>query len=1275
MAFEAIRSLADRSGSSNPAIAKYMRLKFPQLQKTHPNTFRTSLANALKTGVKEKQLVKIKASFKINSEWVKKEKAKIRLRENEKKARERKRKKEIEKIKMESRKKEIEKKKMEIKVLALEKIRREKEAAEEAKKEKLLVVTEERKLELKRRELELQQKRIEREEAEKKKREALLRAKILAERIRKRKFPMDDLELILEDKVLGVKCPEHVTKQPYLPYALSSVVPHDERPNSKTTTPNSVINMCTTNISVGNRGLISDALQVYHFFCGDVGYNRSSPLAPTFSLKHLMNAINEIMSGNAKRAHTLPPLICHLFVVLLRVLTSVEVTDEETEGNARNLHLNNDLKKLNNCLSEISWGEMAFCYVDLMEKFYTSDASNDLNALPGHRITLDGIGGSSDDMYIETAGQQTDQTLTSSSPDLSEPDGYCGYLGGADGALHKAYVKLLRLDPCNLSADEVIALLRAMTDDVLGMDHDLSRDIAQRDEELFELCKAKKAAEYQFRKVRFAHEGPKSRGITKAKKVTETSKEVGSGVPSKDAVPKEMAGHQPGSQISDGPEIALKKDGNIEKEKKTFKPTATKKQFDVAEKAKTKAVTTYEKGLKKLVSRSEPIGYDKKQNGIYFFHHDPESLYVEVDRSQKCTLGKLKSWHIIDSKSLFDSYVSSLDIRGRRESELYEALTGGLGSFGLKRHMSDDSKKKNMLIARKKEEEIFSRRLENAKIACTTEEAGGRRSGRLALSAKDELLKIQEEMQIASQVFEIESKHPSLDYHSLTGLQLLQDFESRNDDHQCSVLWNDRKDIDEGIIGILVSKLLSLEDLCDDVAAWNSNDLSRKAWRSAMRDTATAWERGNSYLLGPKDDKGISKSDSDTTRKKQRTSNDRHLNGCIPTLSQVLSELKGPLIELEKRIFSLTGLERAVREADEANENMSVGSSISNEISTEKRALEKAEKARIAWKKKLFSLYSIPTKRVGAIREVLISAIAIARKGDLLDILHDLRAALALHRPGGAGRARTSALALLEKHGGYEKEADQEEGETSNSDDDLTDDESLSMKDDSTQNNVSFLCAEAMMLTGSLDGDNQADRVDWKNAVTKCKTLSRFAALAEALIHRARPYLLKMADDKERLMKAIKYWEGSSKTRNRKSRTFHLKKEKYNSSTEIWADITTTERFVMAKVEGYPWWPASVCIASDSYIASSLNDLNRVLISFVGEQHLHVIREADDMRNFTGEVTEDDLSNFPANTMQNLNESIDLTKRILRGRGKWEEIQVSEGSGKNTEEEEKKSNS
>lgn len=1269
MVFEAIRHLADRTGSSNSAIAKYMRSKFSNLQNTHPNTFRNSLANALKTGIKEKQLIKIRASFKINTEWLKKEKVKIRQRENEKKAKERKRKKEIEKFKMECRKREMEKKKMDMKTIELEKIRKKKEMAEEAQKKMVQVVTEEQKLNLERKRLEQVEVEKKKAEAEKKKAEALVRAKQLAERIRKRKFPMDDLKLIAEDKELGVKCPEVVTKQPYLPYALSLVVPHDVRPNTRTTTPYSVINLCTTNISAGNRGLISDVLQVYHFFCGDVGYNRSFPLTPTFSLKHLMNAVNEIVNGNAKRAHTLPPLISHLFVVILRVLTSVK--EDKTDGNEKNIHLQSDLKQLNNCLSEISWGEVAFCYVDLMEKFYTSDASNDSNALPGHQITLDGGGDSSDAMDTEAAGQPpTDQTLTSSSSETL-PDGYCGYLGRADGALRKAYVKLLRHDPWNLSADELIALLRVMTDDVIGMENDLSHDIADRDVELLELFKAKKAAEYQFRKVRFAHEGPRGLNRAKAKKASETSKEVENVEPLNDVIPKEMIWLQPSSQINDGSDNALNKNGDAEKEKNVFKPTATKKQFEIAEKARTKAINAYEKGLKKLVSRSEPIGFDRNHNGIYFFHHDPETLYIEVDRSQDGKLGKVKSWHIIDNKSLFDSYGSSLDQRGIREYELHEALTGGLGSCGLKRYMSDDSKKKNMIIARKKEEEIFARRLENAKIACATEEAGGRRSGRLAMSAKDELLKIQEEMEIATALFEVESTNPTLDHHSLTGLQLLQDFESKKDDCKCSVLWNDGKDIHKGTIGILVSKLLSLESLCNEIAAWNSNDLSRKAWISAVRDTATAWERGNSYLLGTQDDEG-SKLDGNYSRKKQRTSNGLKLNGlglgsCIPTLSQVLSGLKGPLIDLEMRIFSISGLERAVQEADEANENMSVGSSISNEISTEKSA-KKAEKAQLAWKKKLFSLYSIPSKRAGAVREVLISAIAIARKGDLTDILQDLRLALTLHRPGGGGRARASALALLEKHGGYEKGEDQKEGEKSDSEDDWTDTESLSEKDDPILNSVSFLCAEAMMLTGSLEGDNHADRVDWKDAVTKCKTLSRFAALAEALINRARPYLLKMADDKETLKKAIQYWQGGKKTRNRKARISQPKREKYNSSTEIWADVTTTERFVMAKVEGYPWWPASLCIARDLYIATPLKELNRVLVSFVGEQYLHVIGEADDMRSFTGEVTEDDLSKYSTDTIKSLNESIDMTKRILKGRG-------SGGKNKNTEEEEKKSTS
>ena len=142
-----------------------------------------------------------------------------------------------------------------------------------------------------------------------------------------------------------------------------------------------------------------------------------------------------------------------------------------------------------------------------------------------------------------------------------------------------------------------------------------------------------------------------------------------------------------------------------------------------------------------------------------------------------------------------------------------------------------------------------------------------------------------------------------------------------------------------------------------------------------------------------------------------------------------------------------------------------------------------------AWKKKIFSLHSIPTKRNAAIRDTLITAIAIARKGNLTDVLDDLRSALKLHRPGGAGRARSTALSLLDKYGGYEKDA-QGEDELSEKDDYLVEGKP-DENDQANPSEVSFLSSDAMMLSGSLDGNNYADRGDWKEVVMGCKTLSR----------------------------------------------------------------------------------------------------------------------------------------------------------------------------------------
>jgi len=154
--------------------------------------------------------------------------------------------------------------------------------------------------------------------------EAARRAKEIADRIKKRKFPMDDIELEKEDKELGVKPPSDVTRRPFLPFALTYLVPFDERPRGKKATPTSVINACTAKLSSGTMGLISDVLSVYNFFSGDVGFSRIDPsVAPEFTMSHLLYAVNEVVNGNCKANKSVPPLLSHLVLTCLNILTKL----------------------------------------------------------------------------------------------------------------------------------------------------------------------------------------------------------------------------------------------------------------------------------------------------------------------------------------------------------------------------------------------------------------------------------------------------------------------------------------------------------------------------------------------------------------------------------------------------------------------------------------------------------------------------------------------------------------------------------------------------------------------------------------------------------------------------------------------------------------------------------------------------------------------------------------------------------------------------------------
>jgi len=139
----------------------------------------------------------------------------------------------------------------------------------------------------------------------------------------------------------------------------------------------------------------------------------------------------------------------------------------------------------------------------------------------------------------------------------------------------------------------------------------------------------------------------------------------------------------------------------------------------------------------------------------------------------------------------------------------------------------------------------------------------------------------------------------------------------------------------------------------------------------------------------------------------------------------------------------------------------------------------------IAWKKRISTLQSTPTKMTAAIRNILISSIASAQKAHLKEVTNELRSCLKLFRPNAAYAAKSAALDVLEKFGGLEVIDD---GEAS------LDDNDVSMTDDAEGEllySSGILSDEAVSLLCHFGADNDLDREEWLESVNSCKTLSR----------------------------------------------------------------------------------------------------------------------------------------------------------------------------------------
>jgi len=292
-----------------------------------------------------------------------------------------------------------------------------------------------------------------------------------------------------------------------------------------------------------------------------------------------------------------------------------------------------------------------------------------------------------------------------------------------------------------------------------------------------------------------------------------------------------------------------------------------------AEKDARKKYEMYEKALKEKSLRTEPIGYDKYQNPIYFFHHDPDRLYLEITKDAPATydidpsLPNLpKTWFTIDSKSLFDNYLESLDIRGKREDDLYDDLTG----TAIRRHLYDDLAKEAAIRSKKRELDNLEKKLLNVQMKCDAEQ--GRRSGRLASSSVSELSMVQNEIDTLKAEISGNNAKVEVNYRDLTGLDMLNDLErslkkktrelsrlgaeGAGNELQpqdiCGYLWNGGRG--QGALGLVVDSILETEEHCEALVPWGRTDMTRDEWIANLKEIVTVWKRDNLLILGPDND-------------------------------------------------------------------------------------------------------------------------------------------------------------------------------------------------------------------------------------------------------------------------------------------------------------------------------------------------------------------------------------------------------------------------------------
>jgi histone H1/5 len=776
---DAIVALKDRTGSSSPAIQKWILSNHPNM---NPTKLKQKMNFTLKLGVKSKRFFKIKSSFKINPVWLKTEKKK-KMSQNAKK----------------------------------------RKATAVANAKGLAVVAAAKKAAavkkpLTNAEIAAQKEKERKEKAEK---ERQKKERERQERIRKRKFPMDDLKLIEEDRELRVVSPNKDNPHPVLELAM---------PNFPA--------VCRSD-TMGS-GVMNDIIHIYHFFRGDVGWGRfhkQKSLVAPFSLEQWMECVQQVSKGWCKKARMLPPLMTHLFVVTLQHLVP---------------------EKLSSALTPASWSEVLLLYMDAMQLKYTEK----IKAEEG-KNTIRSLGIDAEYLFY----------VSDEPKDVSELDAPCSdssYLGM--GILKKAHSKCVNSDPWQLSAEELLSLLKALVDDVLGTCGDCAEELEIRNDETYELLKRKKAADAQFRKIQTARNRQLA-AVAAAEKEQQKAEEAAA---SASAAEK---GEANGEEKK--PEKVTRSSTSSINGKLV---TISESKLEKARREQQKAQDAYDKSCRSKRIRTEPIGMDRNFQEVYHSLHDPELIFflqrgkpIQSDLSFEMpdseSLRRI-TWQAIQKKSVLTTFMDSLDVRGIRESNLHEALQLA------RRHVYDDIKEMNDKKALLREKSDVKRRLENAQ----TNYQSGRKSGRLASQSEQELIDLQEEIERLEKSVTDGNIVKENDMKLETGLNMLRDFDTQEQQNQrrranrrevqkspgdeekgmeklhCSTLWPSGHIDGTGIIGLTVSKLLNLEERVEKLATWETGD--RKSWISSLETAIHAWNEGSIPFLICEDRSSLSSMNS-----------------------------------------------------------------------------------------------------------------------------------------------------------------------------------------------------------------------------------------------------------------------------------------------------------------------------------------------------------------------------------------------------------------------------